>query len=82
MSWLEEREQDWTEFNLIFLHFSINDSCHLLILPVGTAMLLHQTLLDPSRKLNHRSSVREVKVINLEPRVAQEVLERRNDVAF
>lgn len=45
-------------------------------------MLLHQTLLDPSRKLNHRSSMREVKVINLEPRVAQEVLERRNDVAF
>lgn len=60
----------------------MNDSCHLLSLPVGTAMLLHQTLMDASRKLNHRGSLRELKVINLEPRVAQEVLERRNDVAF
>lgn len=53
-----------------------------MILPIGTAMLLHETLLDPNRKLNHRSSLRELKIINLEPRAAQEVLERRNDVAF
>lgn len=60
----------------------LNDACHLLTLPVGTAMLLHQTLMDPMRKLNHRSSLKEVKVINLDPKAAQDVLERRNDVGF
>ncbi|XP_055703383.1 RINT1-like protein [Phlebotomus papatasi] len=61
---------------------SVADSCILLNLPRGSAILLHETLRDSSDLESHRKSLREVKVGNLMPPVALDVLERRTDICF
>ncbi|GAB0095589.1 RINT1-like protein [Sergentomyia squamirostris] len=61
---------------------SIADSSIILNLPRGSAILLHQTLRDASDLESHRKSLREVKVTNLMPPVALDVLERRTDICF
>lgn len=65
---------------------NLSDSCILLSLPFGTALLLHQTLksanktTDASELLRMKEALKEIGVMSLPIVLAVDVLERRNDI--
>ena len=67
---------------------NLADSCTLLSLPFGTALLLHQTLkegsktTDPEELKKMKDALKEVGIISLPITLAVDVLIRRNDVCF
>ncbi|CRK95451.1 CLUMA_CG008920, isoform A [Clunio marinus] len=67
---------------------NLNDSCTLLSLPFGTALLLHQTLKAGNKTTNAeelenmKEALKEVGIVSLPITLAVDVLERRNDVYF
>jgi RAD50-interacting protein 1 len=69
-----------------FLFRNLSDSCILLSLPFGTALLLHQTLkaasktTDADELLRMKEALKEVGILSLPITLAVDVLERRNDV--
>lgn len=62
-------------------HFRIHDACKLLVLPLGNAMLLTETLKnDIKRKCDSKDALAEIGVINISNLMALDILERRNDI--
>lgn len=65
---------------------NLSDSCTLISLPFGTALLLHQTLKDGNRTTNPeelnkmKDALKEVGIKSLPITLAVDVLERRNDI--
>ncbi|XP_053685469.1 RINT1-like protein [Sabethes cyaneus] len=64
--------------NLLFKR--INDACLLLVLPLGSAMLLHDALGKEQSEETIASTVKEFGILILNKRTILEVLERRNDI--
>lgn len=67
---------------------NLTDSCTLISLPFGTALLLHQQLKDgckttnPEELKNMKEALREVGIVSLPITLAVDVLIRRNDICF
>lgn len=67
---------------------NLSDSCVLLSLPFGTALLLHQTLKSGNKttdavELNKmKDALKEVGIVSLPITLAVDVLERRTDICF
>lgn len=67
---------------------NLSDSCILLSLPFGTAMLLHQTLKAGNRTTKSeelqrmKEALKEVKIVSLPITLAVDVLERRTDICL
>lgn len=67
---------------------NLSDSCTLLSLPFGTALLLHQTLKAGNKTTNAdelksmKEALKEVGIVSLPITLAVDVLERRNDVCL
>lgn len=65
---------------------NLSDSCTLISLPFGTALLLHQTLKDGNKTTNPdelkkmKDALKEVGIKSLPITLAVDVLERRNDI--
>lgn len=60
--------------------FRINDSCILLTLPLGSALLLHETLSSEQSEEVVANTLKELGLTILGKTTALEVLERRNDI--
>lgn len=67
---------------------NLSDSCILLSLPFGTALLLHQTLKAGNKTTNAeelksmKEALKEVGIVSLPITLAVDILERRNDVCL
>lgn len=65
---------------------NLSDSCILLSLPFGTALLLHQTIKNANKTtgahdlLRMKEALKEVGILSLPITLAVDVLERRNDI--
>lgn len=62
-------------------YFRIHDACKILILPLGNALLLTETLKsDIKTKQNSKQALAEIGVVNMSNLMALDILERRNDI--
>lgn len=68
-------------FSFTFFHFRIHDACKLLVLPLGNALLLTETIKnDLKTKSNSKQALTEIGVVNISNLMALDILERRNDI--
>lgn len=65
----------------LFSILRIHDACKLLVLPLGNALLLTETLKnDIKSKTNSKDTLAEIGVVNISNLMALDILERRNDI--
>lgn len=65
----------------LFSVFRIHDACKLLVLPLGNALLLTETLKnDIKSKTDSKDTLAEIGVVNISNLMALDILERRNDI--
>lgn len=63
------------------LNFRIHDACKLLVLPLGNALLLTETLKnDIKSKTDSKEALAEIGVVNISNLMSLDILERRNDI--
>lgn len=59
----------------------IHDACKLLVLPLGNALLLTETIKnDIKSKSNSKQALAEIGVVNISNLMALDIIERRNDI--
>lgn len=58
----------------------MHDACKLLVLPKGSALLLHETLKRDVKSKDSQDALKEVGAVHISTLMAIEFLERRNDV--
>lgn len=69
------------DFNEYSFNFRIHDACKLLVLPLGNALLLTETIKnDIKSKSDSKQALKEIGVVHISNLMALDILERRNDI--